>query len=103
MITINSETFIGKIDRELGDIGHVKLKVDSSGTPKALPARNIPLAIRDQVQIELEHLSERNFLIPVTEPTEWVNQMVVVRKPNFKLRIYLNQSAYQGKVQTSNI
>ena len=31
--TINLEKFIGKIGKDLGDLGHVKLKVDPNASP----------------------------------------------------------------------
>ena len=39
---------------------------------------------------ELNNLVERGVLIPVTEPTQWVSQMAVVRKSNGKLRICID-------------
>ena len=90
LITVNSELFIGKVVRDLGDLGEVKLKTHPTAVPVALPARNIPLAIRDQVKQELNNLVDRGILIPVAEPTEWVNQMAVPRKRNGDIRICLD-------------
>lgn len=90
LITVNSELFIGKVEKDLGDLGEVKLRISSNATPVALPARNIPLAIRDNVKDELNKLVDRGVLIPVTEPTEWVNQMAVPRKRNGNIRICLD-------------
>ena len=90
LITINLEKFKGKIGKNLGDLDHVKLKVDPNASPRALPARNIPLTIRDKVKEELEKLTERGILIPVTELTKWVNQMAIVRKVNGTLCICLD-------------
>ena len=90
LITINSEKFIGKIGKYLDDVGHVKLKVDPNASPRALPARNIPLTIREKVKDELEKLTEKGILIPVMEPTEWVHQMAIVRKANGNLHICLD-------------
>ena len=50
----------------------------------------ILIAIKSQVKAEIEHLTIRGILIPVSEPTEWVNQMAVVRKSNGQLRICLD-------------
>ena len=46
LILLNSEKFIGKVVRDLGDLGEINLKDTPSATPKALLARKIPLAIR---------------------------------------------------------
>ena len=39
---------------------------------------------------EIDKPLERNVLVSVTEPTEWVSQMAVVRKSNGKLRICID-------------
>ena len=90
LVTINSENFIRQVTRDLGDLGEVKLKIDKNASPKALLAWNIPIAIKDQVKAELDNLQERGIIVPVTEPTEWVNQMAVVRKGNGKIRICID-------------
>lgn len=41
-----------------------------------------PLAIEDAVKEELDRLVEKGVLVPMTEPTERVSQMVVVHKPS---------------------
>ena len=66
LITVNSEMFIGKVVTYLGDLGEVELKINSTATPVALPARNIPLGIRNKVKEELSNLVERGILIPVS-------------------------------------
>lgn len=70
MITVHPELFIGRV--------------------VALPARDIPLALRDKVKEELNHLVDRGYLIPVTESTVWVNQMDVPRKRNGNIRVCLD-------------
>ncbi|XP_052763939.1 uncharacterized protein LOC128205917 [Mya arenaria] len=72
------------------DLGEVHLKVDKDATPKALPCQNVPLAIKDQVKQDLDSLVQRGILKEVTEPTKWVSQMAVVRKPNGKLRLCID-------------
>ena len=50
----------------------------------------MPLARREEVKEEIEKLTKRGILIPVTEPTEWMNQMAIVRKANGNIRLCLN-------------
>jgi hypothetical protein len=90
LVTINSENFIGKVETDLGDLGVVSLHVDLDKTPRALPSRKIPFAIKDKVKQELENLVSRGILKEVTEPTKWVSQMAVVKKTNGKLRICID-------------
>ena len=90
LITINSENFIGKVELDLGDLGETTLKVEDNASPRALPARNIPIAIKTDVKAEIDRLVERGILEPVTVPTEWVSQMAIVHKKNGSLRICID-------------
>ena len=61
------------------DLGHVKLKVDPNASARALPSRNIPLAIHEQVKEEIEELTKRGILIPVNgdcEKSQWQSPLM---------------------------
>lgn len=62
--------------------GEYEIKIDETITPVIHPPRPVPVAIRDQVKKELDHLEKCDIITPVTEPTAWVNSMVCVRKKN---------------------
>ena len=81
---------MGEVEKDLSDLGEAKLYVEEDTKPVVLPARKIPIAIQGQVKQELDKLVERGILVPVEEPTEWVNQMAVVRKSSGSLRICLD-------------
>ena len=42
--------------------------------------RRFPVAFRDKVKQELDAMVTKEVIAPVTEPTEWVSQMVVTQK-----------------------
>ena len=90
LININTDAFVGKVEKDLGDLVEAKLYVEEDAKPAVLLSRKIPIAIQDQVKTELDKLVERGILVPVEEPTEWVNQMAVVRKSTGSLRICLD-------------
>ena len=46
--------------------------------------------MRGNVDIELDKMLKLGIIVPVNEPTERVNQLVVTEKPNGKLRICLD-------------
>uniref|UniRef100_A0A2C9M0F0 Reverse transcriptase domain-containing protein n=1 Tax=Biomphalaria glabrata TaxID=6526 RepID=A0A2C9M0F0_BIOGL len=46
--------------------------------------------MREKVKKEIELLVSRKILVPVDEPTDWVSQMVVVKKTNGNLRICID-------------
>ena len=90
-ITINEKCFISQLKApQLGDLGEATLRIDEHAQPRVLPCRKIPLTIEDAVKKELDRLVEKDFLVPVPEPTEWISQMAVVHKPNGKLRICID-------------
>ena len=79
------------LGQEIGCIpGSYDIKIDTDATPVVHPPRSVPAAIRDQVKKELDHLEKCQIIARVTEPTDWVNSMVVVRKKNGRVRICID-------------
>lgn len=70
-----------------GVVYHMRVHQGSQGIVK--PARSIALALRDKVKTELDRMEANGVITPVTEPTEWASQMVVVVKKE-KIRICLD-------------
>lgn len=64
--------------------------VDKTVTPVVHPPRKIPIAIKDKVKTELDRMTEMGVIVKQEEPTEWVNSMVTVIKPNGKIRICID-------------
>ncbi|XP_041469952.1 uncharacterized protein K02A2.6-like [Lytechinus variegatus] len=58
--------------------------------PVKCPPRTIPHKIRDKVKEELARMEELGVIERVDKPTEWVNQMTVVHKPDGRVRICLD-------------
>ena len=67
-----------------------KIRIDEKATPVVHPPRRFPHAIRDRLHDELTEMENSGIIAKVTEPTEWVNSLVVIEKPNKKLRICLD-------------
>ena len=68
---------------------HVELDPDI--TPVVNPPRKIPVAIKDRLKVELEDIVKQGVIRKVDSPTDWVNSIVIVEKPNTgKLRICLD-------------
>ena len=82
-----ADTFTG-----LGCITDVTyhIKVDPTCKPVIHPPRRIPVTIRAKVKQELERMERLAVVKKIHEPTEWVNSMVTVVKPNGKLRICID-------------
>ena len=73
----------------LPEVHHVNLKLDV--TPVVHPPRRIPYALRDKLRDQLQCMEKLDIIEKVSEPTDWVNSLVSVIKPNGKLRICIDQ------------
>ena len=58
--------------------------------PVIAPIHLIPVALKSKLKDELQHMITLDIIEPVEKPTDWVNTLVVVSKPNGKLRICLD-------------
>ena len=67
-------------------LNHI-IKIDPEAVPVVHPPRKIPVTLRDRVKEELENMEQQGIIKNVTEPTSWVNSMVVNEKKSRKLRI----------------
>lgn len=85
------------INEQFGDVfeglgclpGAYKLEVDPSVKPVQHLPRRVAVALKQEVNDKIDDLVNKGVLAKVTEPTEWISSMVVVRKPN-KIRICLD-------------
>ena len=76
---------------EIGTLPKVHhITIDQNITPVVTPAWKIPIALLDKLKLELEGMRRLDIIEPVNEPTEWVNPLIIVEKPNGKLRICLD-------------
>ena len=71
--------------------GEYNIEVDTNVSPKIHPPRSVPVAIRDRVKTELDRMEQNGIIAKVYEPTDWVNSLVTVVKPN-KVRICIESS-----------
>ena len=79
---------------------HIWLKTDA--VPTQHSPRRVPVALRDNLKGTLDDLVKQQIIIPVTEPTAWINSMVVVPKKNGTLRIYLDPRDLNQYIQREN-
>ncbi len=68
----------------------VELQMKPGAKPVVIPARRVPLALREEVHAELQRMQRMGIITPVNEPRPWCHAMVVARKPNGKLRICID-------------
>ena len=86
-----------------GEIGclkrthHIELRDDVK--PVIIPVRQVPFALKPKLKDGLQHMVELNVIEPVEKPTEWVNALVIVSKPNGKLRIFLDPRLFNNAIK----
>ncbi|KAK7878469.1 hypothetical protein WMY93_034308 [Mugilogobius chulae] len=78
----------------LGGLGCVPglhhIQIDPAVPPVVHPPRKVPIALKDQIKTELDRMEQIGVIAKQTEPTDWVNSMVTVQRPNKKLRICID-------------
>lgn len=80
-----------EIFKGMGKIAKIydfKLKEKSEG--RVEPNRKVPFKIMDAYKKELDYMQENEIIVKVEEPTEFVNNVVIIKKPNGTLRICLD-------------
>ena len=53
------------------------------------PPRKVPVSLKEKIREELDRMEKAEVVVKQKEPTDWVNSMVAVVKPN-KLRICID-------------
>ena len=80
--------------------GVCKLHIKPDAIPVINPPRRVPEALKDKLHNELQRLELDGIIAKVTEPTDWVNSIVVVEKPKTgNLRICLDPKALNDAIR----
>lgn len=67
-----------------------KIMLKQKAEPHVSGCRRIPETVKNKLKDTLDDLVKRDIIMKVEEPTEWVNNIVIVEKPNGSLRICLD-------------
>ena len=78
-----SNVFIPGRGNPLGITMHNVL--DPNARPVHAPVRRVPVAKLGRVNEESERLSNESIIRPVTQPTDWLSNILEKEKPNGKL------------------
>lgn len=63
---------------------------DPNVQPVINPPQRLPISLYDKLHKEIQRMVKLNVIVPVQEPTEWVNSLVAVEKPDNTLRICID-------------
>ena len=66
------------------------MELDPKVKPVIHPPKKIALSLQPKLEKELDEMVKQGIIVPVDEPTDWVNSLVVREKPNGSLRICLD-------------
>lgn len=69
--------------------GVVRFELDPTVDPVQCAPRNVPIAMKADVKALLDQYQADGHIADVSEPTDWISNMVIVKKPG-KLRICLD-------------
>ena len=69
--------------------------------PTQLQVRRVPIAVKMQLQAELERLEVLDVIEKVDKPTPWVSSLALVKKSNGKLRLCLDPKPLNEALQRS--
>jgi len=85
------DKFPDVFNKSLGTLpGKVHLQVDPDSKPVVLPARKIPVSVREKFKEELKRLKSIKVIAPGDQPTEWVSHIVVAVKRSGELRVCID-------------
>ena len=93
-INVSDEQFFSEFSDCFGELGTLKnthhIEIKGNVAPVVTPVRKMPLTLKPKLEKELKHMVDLDIIKPVQKPTNWVNRLVVVEKPNRKLLVCLD-------------
>ena len=61
--------------------------MDPKVPPVVHAPRKVPIELKDKLQAELCEMENKDIIARVTQPTDWVNSLVIREKENGRLRL----------------
>ena len=97
---VTEESFKLEIEREYPELfkgiglmdGEISIKLKDGAIPHVEPIQRVPHAMQEPLKLELDKLVSEGILhkVDISEPIEWLNSFVCVRKSNGKIRLCLD-------------
>ena len=61
----------------------------------------MPLSCQEKLQTELDIQEQQGFIKKISEPTEWVNSLVIIEKVNGKIRLRIDPKALTKPIESN--
>ena len=94
MANSNPANYLKEFQNCFSDIGCLPGKhhifIDTNHPPTVKPPRQISCALHEKLKAKFDKMVEMKIIPAVNEPTDWVNNLVFVEKPNGSLGIYID-------------
>ncbi|KAL9955782.1 hypothetical protein ACROYT_G037161 [Oculina patagonica] len=82
--------------------GTYHIQLAEGATPVAHAPRKVPVPQREKVIEELKRMEKLGVIVRQEEPTEWVNSLVVVQKPNGAVRLCIDPRDLNAAMKRSH-
>ncbi|KAI8438614.1 hypothetical protein MSG28_011052 [Choristoneura fumiferana] len=79
--------------------GTYKIRLNYGCKPVVHAPRKVPIPLREKVKDKLEDMERQGIISKVEGPTDWVNSMTIVKKPNGDLRICLDPKELNAAIR----
>ena len=103
----NSERFFSEFHDCFGEIGTLNtthhIEVKDNVKPVVTPVHKVPHALKPKLEKELKRMIDLDIIEPIKKPTDWVNCLVIVEKPNGKLRICLDPRPLNNAIKREHL
>ena len=90
-----------------GEIGTLNtthhIEVKDNVKPVVTPVLKVPHALKPKLEKELKRMVHLDIIEPIEKSTDWVNGLVIIEKPNGKLRICLYSQPLNNAIKREHL
>ena len=98
---------ISEFHDRFGEIGVLNtthhIEVKDIVKPVVIPVRKVPLLFKSKLAKKLKRMVDLDIIELIEKPTDWVNSLVIVEKPNGKLRVCLDPRPLNNAIKREHI
>ena len=100
---INSETFFLEFHDCFGEIDTDHVEVKDNVKQVVTPVCKVPHALKLKLEKTLKRMVDLDIIKPIEKPTDWVDGLVILEKPNGKFCICLNPHPFHNSIKHKHL